>query len=706
MIMKKTLLIFLACALQLFAQSGISNNPSGNRVPSAKTLKQGEFFFSGSFEMVSNRETLSLEGFFTDKEGNQHELNKETPSSTEEFNINFGVRNDLEIGLNATLHYDGDAGNTKLKGFGFGDIGLIIKKRLYENTVINLSTSFATIIPTGTTEKGIRPRHIWYVGNEGKTEAYTADHLTFAGLLYLTAELNENIHFNNYAGYLKTLQNDANIFLWGTSLLVFPEGWVTLLMEVSGETRMRPSQKFSAFVNDALRFSPGLQIHLPKKTELTLGADFGMDFFRKRKVRHGLPVKRNVSDDEIHYTTAGSPPFSISITFSRTFDFDWKDSDGDGIIDRKDFCPGTANNVKVNDRGCPVDKDEDGIMDIFDDCPDTQPGVIVDAYGCPLDQDMDNVPDYQDKCIDTPKGAAVDSTGCLLDSDGDGVDDAHDKCPESANGEKVNEEGCPLDSDNDGVPDIKDSCPNTSAGFKVDEFGCAADTDGDGVPDEKDQCPDSQKDIAQNDIGCPLDSDDDGVPDFLDQCPETPAGVAIDSAGCRIDSDGDGIFDEEDQCAHTMKGATVDSVGCLKDSDGDGVQDVWDKCPHTFKNLAIDKDGCPINKNMDMDNIARKILFHNGSAKLLNSSYTAISDLITIMRQFQINVEIQCSVNPRESDNPQKLSQQRIESIMEYLDMKGFGKDRIKTSAFGDHLPRTGELEKLNPAGVRFIPMN
>lgn len=704
--MKKVPLIFFACVLPLYAQSGLYKNSAGNRVPSAATLKQGELFFAGSFEMVGNRETLSLEGYFTDKHGDKHELYKETPSSSEALSVNFGLRNDLEVGFNMEFHYDGDAGNTKLKGVGVGDLGLMLKKELYRNTVLDLSASFETIIPTGTTEKGIRPRHIWYVGNDGKTEAYTANHMTFSGLLYLTAEPSEYLHFNNYAGFLNTIKNDNNIFLWGTSLLIFPEGWVTLLMEASGETRIRPSKKMSAFVNDALRFSPGLQIHLPKQTELTLGADFGMDFFRKREIRRGLPVKRKISDEEISYTTAGSPPFAISITFSRIFNFDWKDSDGDGIIDRKDFCPGTEKGRKVNERGCPVDIDEDGVLDIFDECPNTKAGIEVDIYGCPFDHDYDSVPDYMDACPDTPQNVAVDSLGCTLDSDNDGIDDLHDKCPESAPQEPVNDEGCPMDSDHDGVPDINDKCPETNPQFKVDEFGCTPDSDNDGVPDEKDQCPDSPKDVPQNDMGCPLDSDNDGVPDMLDQCAETPSGVAIDSVGCRIDSDEDGVFDEEDLCPNTQKDAPVDSVGCLKDSDGDGVPDVWDKCPNTFKSIPTDKDGCSIDRNMDLDNIARKILFHNGSAKLLNSSYTALTNLITVMRKFRINVEIQCSVNPRETRDPQKLSEQRIESIVNFLDMKGFETGRFKAGAYGNSLPKAKEYEKLNPAGIRLIPLN
>ncbi|MBC2713265.1 MAG: OmpA family protein [Desulfosarcina sp.] len=91
-----------------------------------------------------------------------------------------------------------------------------------------------------------------------------------------------------------------------------------------------------------------------------------------------------------------------------------------------------------------IDSDGDGVADAMDKCPGTPVGVKVDAVGCPLDSDKDGVPDYLDKCPGTPAGVKVDSTGCPLDSDGDGVPDSLDKCPETPAGLKVDASGCPL----------------------------------------------------------------------------------------------------------------------------------------------------------------------------------------------------------------------------------------------------------------------
>jgi OmpA-OmpF porin, OOP family len=130
-----------------------------------------------------------------------------------------------------------------------------------------------------------------------------------------------------------------------------------------------------------------------------------------------------------------------------------KDSDGDGVPDRKDKCPNTPPGVQVDEHGCPLDRDGDGVPDYLDKCPD-EPG-LPEFDGCP-DRDGDGIPDHLDKCPDTPGLAKFD--GCP-DSDEDGVPDHLDKCPDTPRGCPVDEHGCPLDSDGDGVIDCEDKCP-------------------------------------------------------------------------------------------------------------------------------------------------------------------------------------------------------------------------------------------------------
>jgi len=60
------------------------------------------------------------------------------------------------------------------------------------------------------------------------------------------------------------------------------------------------------------------------------------------------------------------------------------DSDGDGVADDLDNCPGTPRGVTVGAAGCPVDTDGDGVADYLDQCPGTPPGTRVDSRGCAL----------------------------------------------------------------------------------------------------------------------------------------------------------------------------------------------------------------------------------------------------------------------------------------------------------------------------------
>lgn len=108
---------------------------------------------------------------------------------------------------------------------------------------------------------------------------------------------------------------------------------------------------------------------------------------------------------------------------------------------------GTLCALTADEEEAPADSDGDGVVDGVDRCPGTAPGVTVDAYGCEADSDGDGVVNSADQCPGTVAGATVDAHGCELDSDGDGVVDRLDNCPNTPAGTTVDNSGCPITED-------------------------------------------------------------------------------------------------------------------------------------------------------------------------------------------------------------------------------------------------------------------
>lgn len=114
------------------------------------------------------------------------------------------------------------------------------------------------------------------------------------------------------------------------------------------------------------------------------------------------------------------------------------DSDGDGVLDDQDICPGGDDSV---------DTDGDFVPDFCDSCPiDADNDSFGDA--CDTDNDNDGVPDAEDNCLYdwNPDQEDFDNDGegdiCDTDIDGDCVVDAFDQCLGTQPGDVVNTDGC------------------------------------------------------------------------------------------------------------------------------------------------------------------------------------------------------------------------------------------------------------------------
>ncbi|MFC4477844.1 DUF5723 family protein [Flavobacterium chungangensis] len=144
----------------------------------------------------------------------------------------------------------------------------------------------------------------------------------------------------------------------------------------------------------------------------------------------------------------------------------FKDTDGDGVIDKEDACRKVAG--PAENGGCPwPDTDKDGVFDKDDACIDV--AGPKENKGCPWkDSDGDTLLDNVDACPTV--AGPVENKGCPWpDTDGDGVLDKDDACPNEAGA--AENKGCPeLDADKDGVLDKDDACP-TVAG-PADNKGC------------------------------------------------------------------------------------------------------------------------------------------------------------------------------------------------------------------------------------------
>lgn len=82
-------------------------------------------------------------------------------------------------------------------------------------------------------------------------------------------------------------------------------------------------------------------------------------------------------------------------------------------------CPLAVVNPETGRRDCVTDSDGDGVHDAADECPGTGEGTAVDGKGCArvrvsADGDKDGVPDGDDDCPGTQRGLQVDEQGCVV----------------------------------------------------------------------------------------------------------------------------------------------------------------------------------------------------------------------------------------------------------------------------------------------------
>jgi len=190
---------------------------------------------------------------------------------------------------------------------------------------------------------------------------------------------------------------------------------------------------------------PAVNIFLSDNVALNLGL-----YYQFQPFNNNVPSGYRLTDKVGSYssvlnTVSASNDQSYGLNVGLRFFFGkQKDSDHDGIPDRKDKCPYVWGLPQFN--GCP-DTDGDGIPDYADSCVDV-PGT-AQFHGCP-DSDGDGIPDKDDSC--PYQAGPIQYHGCP-DSDGDGIPDKDDRCPFVPG--PASNQGCPYDTVKPTPPPVK-----------------------------------------------------------------------------------------------------------------------------------------------------------------------------------------------------------------------------------------------------------
>ena len=200
------------------------------------------------------------------------------------------------------------------------------------------------------------------------------------------------------------------------------------------------------------------------------------------------------------------------------------------------------------------------------------------------------------------------------------------------------------------------------------------------------------------------DRDGDGVPDMQDLCPKLKGSAS--AKGCP-DQDNDGIADKDDNCPNIA--GTANRNGCpAPDSDHDGINDDEDKCVDVAG--VKENNGCPeIDKNLrsEIDRYAKRIQFKYKSTVLSKKSKVVLDGIVKILKDnTHLNVLIEgYTSSDGNGHNHINLSQQRAESVKEYLEMNGIKEIRLKAVGFGDANPLNDNKSEADRAMNRRVEL-
>ncbi len=158
---------------------------------------------------------------------------------------------------------------------------------------------------------------------------------------------------------------------------------ILLQRDYTYETQLKDSTTNYARNSFAIPVGLGFQLKISDNVAANIGASYYLtltDWIDNYK--NGANDRYIFANVSLQYNFG--KPYDDSDPIYRSVDFsalDKLDTDGDGVKDGDDRCPGTPNGVKVDNRGCPEDLDEDGVPDYRDKEALTKKGALVDENG-------------------------------------------------------------------------------------------------------------------------------------------------------------------------------------------------------------------------------------------------------------------------------------------------------------------------------------
>jgi len=125
-------------------------------------------------------------------------------------------------------------------------------------------------------------------------------------------------------------------------------------------------------------------------------------------------------------------------------------------------------------------------------------------------------------------------------------------------------------------------------------------------------------------------------------------------------------------------------LAAMADSDKDGVLDTKDKCASTPANTTVDADGCP-----DFKGSLKGVFFETSSARLTQNSQVVLDNAAAELKRYpNLAVEVQAYTDSRGSDALNlKISEERAQSVRNYLLSKGVNADKVTAKGYGEANP-------------------